>query len=182
MANLNNTESLNAFLKLVKYLTLLIAISIFLIICLVVVMHFPLAATGNNAVNETSPLPPGDGLKKASAFILSDDFEIPGFDDSKEGKAAAYGHKLITETYALIGPGSENPVTGNRLACSNCHLNAGTKPFAAPYVGLSGIFPVYIGREDKIESLEERINGCFERSMNGKAIDVNDEIMRGSCV
>ncbi|MET3879700.1 hypothetical protein [Chitinophaga sp. OAE865] len=26
--------------------------------------------------------------------------------------------------------------------------------------------------------MEERINGCFERSMNGKAIDVNSKEMR----
>lgn len=109
---------------------------------------------------------------------INDNFEISPFDDSEEGKLAEYGHKLITETYALIGPNSELAITGNKLACSSCHLNAGTKPFAAPYVGLSGVFPIYIGRENKVVSLEERVNGCFERSMNGKSVDVNSNEMR----
>jgi thiosulfate dehydrogenase len=38
--------------------------------------------------------------------------------------------------------------------------------------------PTYIGRENKVESLEERINGCFERSMNGRAIPENSKEMR----
>ncbi len=178
MADRHSTEDLSALLKLIKYLTILIAISIFLMVCMVGVMHFPQVAVIENPGSGRPQLPPGDEPNKAAFPALPDDFEIPPFGDGKEGKAAAYGHRLITETYALIGPGSQNPVTGNRLACSSCHLNGGTKPFAAPYIGLSGVFPVYIGREDKIESLEERINGCLERSMNGKAIDVNDEVMR----
>jgi len=91
---------------------------------------------------------------------------------------AKFGYKLITETYALIGPETPKAITGNRLACTSCHLDGGTKPYAAPYIGLSGVFPIYIGRENKVESLEERINGCFERSMNGRAIDVNSNEMR----
>lgn len=109
---------------------------------------------------------------------IPDAFEIPPFDDTEEGKMAEYGYKLITETYALIGPETSKAITGNRLACTSCHLGGGTKPYAAPYIGLSGVFPIYIGRENKVESLEERINGCFERSMNGRAIDVNSNEMR----
>ena len=100
------------------------------------------------------------------------------FPDSPEGKLAAEGKQLITDTYALLGPNSNHPVNGNRLACASCHLSAGTKPFAAPFVGLTGVFPLFVGRENKVETLEERINGCFERSMNGKAMDVNSHEMR----
>lgn len=109
---------------------------------------------------------------------IPDVFEIPSFDSTEEGKMAKFGYKLITETYALIGPETPKAITGNRLACTSCHLDGGTKPYAAPYIGLSGVFPIYIGRENKVESLEERINGCFERSMNGRAIDVNSNEMR----
>ncbi|UIR56322.1 c-type cytochrome [Sphingobacterium sp. SRCM116780] len=106
-----------------------------------------------------------------------DDLKLSPFTDSEEDKLASYGEKLIKETYNYFYEKNGNKI-GNHLACTNCHLNGGTKAFAAPYVGLTGVFPVYIGREDKIESLEERINGCFERSMNGKAIDVNSMEMR----
>lgn len=119
--------------------------------------------------------------KTAAGVYLSHVSEavIRPFDNSKEGELAAYGHRLITETYKYLGPEvKEGMVTGNNLACSSCHLNGGTKAYAAPYIGLSGVFPIYIGRENKVESLEERINGCFERSMNGKAIPVNSKEMR----
>ncbi|RAJ75636.1 thiosulfate dehydrogenase [Chitinophaga dinghuensis] len=99
-------------------------------------------------------------------------------DNSPEGELAAYGEQLITSTAALLGPDTKMKITGNKLACTNCHLQAGTKPFAAPYIGLTDKFPTYIGREDKIETLEERINGCFERSMNGSSISVESREMR----
>ncbi|MGO1671728.1 MAG: c-type cytochrome [Sphingobacterium sp.] len=120
-----------------------------------------------------------DSSTSAGQAIIEADFQVTPFAETEEGKLARFGEMLINETYAHIGPESQKQITGNRLACASCHLNGGTKPFAAPYIGLSGVFPIYIGRENKVESLEERINGCFERSMNGRAIDVNSHEMRG---
>lgn len=111
------------------------------------------------------------------SIIKHIDHYIPlAFTSSKEGELASYGEKLIKETYNYFYRDGQK--IGNHLACTNCHLNGGTKSFAAPYIGLTGVFPIYIGREDKIESLEERINGCFERSMNGEAIAINSTEMR----
>lgn len=109
---------------------------------------------------------------------VPDNFQVPPYEKNEEGELAEYGSRLIKDTYNLIGPGTQAAITGNNLTCSSCHLNGGTKPFAAPYVGLYTVFPTYIGRENKIESLQERINGCFERSMNGKAIHENSLEMR----
>lgn len=106
-----------------------------------------------------------------------DQLKLTPYADNAEDKMASYGEKLIKETYNYFYEKDGSKI-GNHLACTNCHLNGGTKSFAAPYVGLTGVFPIYIGREDKVESLEERINGCFERSMNGKAIAVNSTEMR----
>lgn len=177
MPDIPPKDYLDGVVKLVRYMTILVAISVVLIVSIVIFMKFPLSPPEPEA-GPPFPSPPGNAPDRAAPFIVPAGFEIPSFGENREGRLAAYGYKLITETYALIGPESKIPVTGNRLACSNCHLDGGTRPYAAPYIGLSGLFPVYIGREDKIESLEERINGCFERSMNGKAIDVNDEVMR----
>ena len=57
--------------------------------------------------------------------------------------------------------------SGNNLACASCHLNGGTKPYAAPLIGVVKRFPQFRGRENKMGTIEERINGCMERSMNG---------------
>ncbi|ERJ60706.1 c-type cytochrome [Sphingobacterium paucimobilis] len=111
-----------------------------------------------------------------STIVHVADYVPITFKDDAEGKLAAYGEKLIKNTYDYFY--EDGKKIGNNLACSNCHLNGGTKAFAAPYVGLHQVFPIYIGREDKVESLEERINGCFERSMNGRAIAENSNEMR----
>lgn len=121
--------------------------------------------------------------ERASPFsaFTSQVLRLDELPEGEERKLVQYGYGLITETYKYLGPeikDKDKIVTGNNLACGNCHLSAGTKPFAAPYVGLTGVFPIYIGRENKFESLEERCNGCFERSMNGKTIPENSKEMQ----
>jgi thiosulfate dehydrogenase len=68
---------------------------------------------------------------------------------------------------------------GNGLTCSNCHLDAGRVAFAAPLAGLTGVFPEYRPRRGRVETLEERINDCFERSMNGKPLPAESSEMIG---
>lgn len=83
------------------------------------------------------------------------------------------GMRLHNETAALL-PAN----VGNRLTCSFCHLNAGTVADGSPFVGVAASFPGYAPRAGRIISLEDRINGCFLRSMNGKALPVDSADMR----
>lgn len=92
-----------------------------------------------------------------------------------------YGRKLFTETYAVVGPEiaeTQKRYSGNNLSCQSCHLNGGAQRYALPLIGVYGVFPTYIAREDEVRTLEERINGCFERSMNGRALPVNGKEMK----
>jgi thiosulfate dehydrogenase len=92
-----------------------------------------------------------------------------------------YGKRLITDTASVIGPEVANAsmrYAGNNLACQNCHLKAGTKRFGLPLIGVYGAFPTYIAREDGISSLEDRINGCMERSMNGRVLPTDSKEVR----
>lgn len=75
------------------------------------------------------------------------------------------GMRLNLETRTLLPDH-----VGNQLNCTSCHLNAGTVADGSPYVGVSAFFPSYGARAGKIITLEERINGCFRRSMNGKPL------------
>ncbi|QYX47490.1 c-type cytochrome [Pseudomonas tussilaginis] len=72
------------------------------------------------------------------------------------------GMRLHLQTKALL---PDN--VGNALNCTSCHLNAGTVADGSPFVGVSAFFPGYAPRAGKVITLEERINGCFRRSMNG---------------
>ena len=81
------------------------------------------------------------------------------------GDSIRYGQSLVTNTRALAAG-----FVGNGLTCTNCHLDAGRVAYAAPFAGLWGVFPEYRARRGSVESLGERINDCFERSMNGKPL------------
>ena len=97
------------------------------------------------------------------------------------GRLVKYGYALFTDTPRNIGPTVPDPAmryAGNNLACGNCHLKGGTQPYAMPLVGIWGQFPKYRAREGAVVTLEDRINGCMERSMNGRALPLESREMR----
>ncbi len=99
--------------------------------------------------------------------------EIGALPRDADGLLAREGRDLITATYAYIGPhvsDASKRYAGNDLACANCHLQAGTKKFGLPLFGLYGDFPRYSERVGGEISIEERINSCMTRSMNGRAL------------
>ena len=77
------------------------------------------------------------------------------------------GMRLHLQTKALL---PDN--VGNALNCTSCHLNAGTVADGSPFIGVSAFFPSYAPRAGKQITLEDRINGCFRRSMDGKPLPV----------
>jgi hypothetical protein len=55
--------------------------------------------------------------------------------DDPFGNLVKYGYALFTNTPNEIGPGVSDTAkrfAGNNLACQNCHLQAGTQPYAMP--------------------------------------------------
>jgi thiosulfate dehydrogenase len=97
------------------------------------------------------------------------------------GRTVRIGRDLIVHTAATIGPDAADPAmrfSGNGLECQSCHLNAGTTKFGLPLAGVWGLFPLFIGRENEVRTLEERINGCMERSMNGRALPLGSPQMK----
>jgi len=92
-----------------------------------------------------------------------------------------YGEALIRRTYALVGPEVADPnmrYAGNNLACRSCHLDGGRQRYALSFIGTADAYPRDMARENAVQSLAQRINGCFERSMNGRALPVDSREMR----
>ena len=87
---------------------------------------------------------------------------IPG---DLRGEQIRLGYKMVVDTQEY-----GKRYVGNALNCTNCHLDAGLNPNAASYVGISVLYPEYRARAGRTMSLADRINECFERSMNGKAL------------
>lgn len=95
-------------------------------------------------------------------------------------KDVVYGHQLLSESQKYIGPQATDPdmrFTGNNLACTSCHLGDGNKLGASSWAGVTSRYPSFRGRSNSIGTLENRINGCIERSMNGKKLDEDSEEM-----
>jgi len=92
-----------------------------------------------------------------------------------------HGRDLITATYSHIGPDMPDRAqrfAGNNLACGNCHLHAGVKKFGLPLFGLAADFPAYSARAGAEITLQERINSCMTRSMNGRPLPISSDPMR----
>jgi thiosulfate dehydrogenase len=83
------------------------------------------------------------------------------------------GMRLNAETRDLLPHN-----VGNDLSCTSCHLNAGTVADGSPYVGITAFFPSYAPRAGRVITMEDRINGCFLRSMNGKPLDPASDDMK----
>ncbi len=95
-------------------------------------------------------------------------FETPRLADmlaAPNAEQLVLGMRLNAETRELL----PNHV-GADMSCASCHLNAGTVADGSPYVGVSAFFPSYQPRAGKDVTMEDRINGCFRRSMNGKPL------------
>ena len=67
---------------------------------------------------------------------------------------------------------------GNGLRCASCHLDGGLRANAIPWVGSYARFPQFRPRSGKVDLIEDRVNDCFERSMNGKPLDRSGRNMR----
>jgi thiosulfate dehydrogenase len=67
---------------------------------------------------------------------------------------------------------------GNRLQCVSCHPDNGTRRDVMPWVGVYARFPQYRARVGGIQVIEDRINDCFKRSMNGKPLVPESRDMR----
>ena len=73
-----------------------------------------------------------------------------------------YGKTLVSDTASVLGPEAADPkmrYAGNNLACQNCHLAGGTQRFGLPLIGVYGAFPTFMGRENDVRTLEDRVNG-----------------------
>jgi len=126
----------------------------------------------------------GAGLTAGAVAQGQKDWQAPDIGklpDDRYGQMVREGKALMEQTYKHIGPEVKDVskrYSGNNLACVSCHIDAGGRKFGNPWVGTFVSFPQYRGREDAISTTEERINGCMERSMNGRKLPLDSQEMK----
>ncbi len=84
-----------------------------------------------------------------------------------------YGQRLLAQTPELLGP--DVPVAslryaGSRLSCGSCHMGTGTEPGTLSLPAATHNYPRYAGRTASTQTIEDRINECMVRSMNGRPL------------
>lgn len=90
-----------------------------------------------------------------------------------------YGRDLVAHTTDYYGPfGLVRPNSINALNCQNCHLDTGSKPFGNNFSAVAATYPKIRPRSGQSEDIPFRVNDCFLRSLNGKAIDTSSREMR----
>jgi thiosulfate dehydrogenase len=106
---------------------------------------------------------PPDGLWHAP--------DIKGVGDGSSSELIIYGRDLIASTSKFLGPNGSVKHISNGLNCQNCHLDAGTRPWGNNYGSVASTYPKFRARSGSVENIYKRVNDCFERSLNGQALD-----------
>lgn len=110
-----------------------------------------------------------------TVHIPPDTSTIP---DDEFGAMVRYGRDLIEHTAYYLGPdGTVGHYLNNKMTCGNCHLDAGTRPFAFNFFSSHARYPQYRSRENRILTLPDRVNNCIERPHHGKPLPLGSKEM-----
>ncbi|MBK1709229.1 c-type cytochrome [Marichromatium gracile] len=95
-------------------------------------------------------------------------FTPPGRDALPEGpfgEMVRLGARLFRHTNT--DPRSASHV-GNDQTCAGCHLDNGRRADASPMWAAWVAYPAYRGKNQRVDTMAERIQGCFRYSMNAQ--------------
>jgi len=123
------------------------------------------------AMDDQSQLTPKPATAQArpAAFTPPREADLP---DNAFGKLVREGRAIFVDTRKLAAE-----YVGNGMNCSNCHLEQGRKADSAPLWGAYPMYPAYRKKNDKVNSYAERIQGCFQFSMNGKPPPADGKVL-----
>lgn len=116
-----------------------------------------------------SPEPPPVPVEPEAGAVAV----VPAIPDGPLGASIRRGLAILSTSHDSL---PDN--VGNALNCTSCHLDLGRRPNGIPWTGVYSRFPQYRGREARVATIEDRINGCLLRSMNGTRLPADDDRMR----
>ncbi len=126
-------------------------------------------------LNKSTGLAIGISLALASIAYAADapEFTPPAADAipaDKFGDMVRLGQDIFLNPQKFAGE-----YVGNSLNCASCHLDAGRKADSAPMWAAYVLYPAYRSKNDHVNTLAERLQGCFVYSMNGKMPPADSE-------
>ncbi len=142
------------------------------------------STSANASVDKSAPVSPSPGAPGAvggapgavggapGALAPAPPARVTGPDYATE----EYGRQLVAHTAELMGPDHPDParrMIGSRLNCGSCHLGTGTEPGTLNLLQTFEHYPRFSGRAGTSTDIEDRINECMQRSMNGKPLPMD---------
>ncbi|HEU4989740.1 MAG TPA: c-type cytochrome [Gemmatimonadaceae bacterium] len=115
------------------------------------------------------PTPAAAPAHAPAAFSPPPDSAMP---NDEFGKMVRLGRQIFRHT------GQYAPrYTGNSLTCENCHIDGGRLAHSAPLWAAYVSYPAYRSKNGHVNTFQERMQGCFRFSMNGKAPPLGDSAL-----
>ena len=111
----------------------------------------------------------GEPRAAAATFAPPPESDIP---DDAFGAMIRKGRDIFMDTRQHAGA-----YVGNSLACVNCHLDAGRRADSGPLWAAWVRYPRYRAKNDEVNTFAERLQGCFQYSMDGKAPPADGEVI-----
>lgn len=122
-----------------------------------------LVAALNSAASAISTTAGAGGKRGSNAESAVAGFRPPAAPpDDQFGDMVRLGEKIFTDTQD-----DATAYVGNGLTCGNCHLDRGRLANSVPMWGAYVLYPKYRRKDDKVDTIEDRIADCFRFSMNG---------------
>ena len=91
-----------------------------------------------------------------------------------------YGKRLLAQTSEYLGPDVADPkmrYTDSRLSCGACHLGTGAEPGTLSLPATTQHYPRFSARANATTTIEDRVNECLTRSLNGRPLPKNSPEM-----
>ncbi len=161
----------SAFLRSITVTAAAAVVASFATACRVERYEPRFASDTSRAANEADAATlPTPSLVRRVAFRVPLESEVA---DTVMLRSVRRGRALLRNTRDSL-----RSYVGNRLNCVSCHAQDGTQLNAMPWVGVYARFPQYRARSGYVQIIEDRVNDCFKRSMNGRALITESREMR----
>jgi thiosulfate dehydrogenase len=172
----NNEHNNDQLFAVINKLILVIVVLIIGIVAIPIIIYYSNQPDKVKEIVSTSTSSSASASSSEMAYWTAPD--INNITDSKLKASVSYGKELIAHTSKYLGPNGSVLKMSNGMNCQNCHLEAGTKVWGNNYGSVASLYPKFRARSGALENIYKRVNDCFQRSLNGIALDTNGKEMQ----
>lgn len=170
-------KSEEQYIEIIQRLTKTVVILLLIIVALIALNVYDLRST---KVDKVKPnlTHTKDSSKKEVTLVAEVIPDTSLIRNESNADLICYGRDLIERTAEFLGPKGSVAQMSNGMNCQNCHLEGGRKPYGNNYLSVAATYPKFRERSGTNEDIYKRVSDCFERSLNGTALDTNSREMK----